>query len=58
VLIRINRTLAGVFAVLGAAMVGETAASGGGLHFAIGYLAGAAFLLLAWMRWRAVRPRR
>lgn len=56
-LLRLNRALAVLFAVVGLTMLVETAVGGGGAT-AIGYLAGAAFLLLAAIRWRAVRPRR
>ena len=56
-LLRVNRVLAIVFAVIGVALVVETATRGGGAT-SIGYLAGAAFLILAFVRWRVVRPRR
>lgn len=55
-LVTVNRVLAAVFAAIGLALVAETAARGGG-PTSIGYLAGAAFLILAFVRWRAVRPR-
>jgi hypothetical protein len=52
----VHRILAVAFLVIGAVLLVETAAAGGGPASA-GYLAGAVFVLLGALRWRAARTR-
>jgi hypothetical protein len=51
-MVHVNRALAYVFLALGAALLVETAVIRGG---SVGYLAGAVFLLLGYIRLRAAR---
>jgi hypothetical protein len=53
-LLFVNRILAVAFLVIGVALLGETALLGGG---EVGFLAGAVFIVLGFLRWRAMRPR-
>jgi hypothetical protein len=53
VLLRVNRILAGVFLVIGVVLLVETAILGGG---EVGFLAGAVFVVLGILRWRAMHP--
>jgi hypothetical protein len=54
VLLILNRVLAVAFLVIGAALLVETAALGGG---EVGFLAGGVFVVLGILRWRAMNPR-
>jgi hypothetical protein len=54
VLLILNRVLAVAFLVIGAALLVETAALGGG---EVGFLSGAVFVVLGILRWRAMHPR-
>jgi hypothetical protein len=51
-MLRVNRVLAYAFLALGAALLVETVVIRGGT---VGYLAGAVFLLLGYLRLRAAR---
>jgi len=53
-LLLVNRILAVAFLVIGAALLIETAALGGG---EVGFLSGAVFVVLGILRWRAMNPR-
>jgi hypothetical protein len=53
-LLVVNRILAVAFLVIGAALLIETAALGGG---EVGFLSGAVFVVLGILRWRAMNPR-
>ncbi len=53
-LLRVNLAMAVAFVVIGAALLIETVAIRGG---SVGYLAGAVFLVLGVIRWRAARHR-
>ena len=53
-LLILNRILACAFLVIGVALLVETAALGGG---EVGFLAGAVFVVLGVLRWRAMNPR-
>ncbi len=52
-LLRANRILAGVFLIIGVVLLVETAVQGGG---EVGFLAGAVFVVLGVLRWRAMHP--
>ena len=56
-LLLINRILAVAFLVIGVALLVETAFLARGAGFQVGYLAGAVFVVLGVLRWRAMNPR-
>jgi hypothetical protein len=56
-LLLVNRILAGAFLVIGVALLIETAFLARGAGFQVGYLAGAVFVVLGVLRWRAMNPR-
>ena len=53
-MLRVNRILSYAFIAIGVALLVETAILGGGQ---VGFLAGAVFVVLGILRYRAMRPR-